>query len=423
MTPEADRDSTPHRSFPYHAGWRAMACGAFFFGVLGGVGAAMLPVRLRTEPGRAATDSRRALDHRRVRRSDVVLRRSSRFTRGSVTQSRRRSYGSRPTSLVLPAILRQRTCEEEEVDDRGEPKKLDPTARAPGGDPVHRDPHCPARERSSDRHRHDGRARSERAIAGDRARHDEPRRLRRAGNDPPRQQFRPRSLRRHPHHDHRPRRASGLTDRPPHGRRPRPVAPRTSTRRPAITPTSRPSSANCGRSLSSPTWRAARVRTSSPQRRLHRPGTAHAVTRRRRDRVGTVRPHCRASSATSSCSRNSAAAAWASSTRPGRRASTASSRSKMVREAHLATDADRARFRTEAEAAARLKHPNIVTVYEVGTVDGQAYLCMEYVGGQTLAERVRADGPAPAARGRPARRASSPAPSTTPTPTASCTGT
>ena len=68
---------------------------------------------------------------------------------------------------------------------------------------------------------------------------------------------------------------------------------------------------------------------------------------------------------------------------------------KMVREAHLATDADRARFRTEAEAAAQLKHPNIVTVHEVGTVGGQAYLCMEYVGGQTLAETVRAGGPLP----------------------------
>ncbi len=68
---------------------------------------------------------------------------------------------------------------------------------------------------------------------------------------------------------------------------------------------------------------------------------------------------------------------------------------KMVREAHLATDDDRARFRTEAEAAARLKHPNIVTVYEVGTAGGQAYLCMEYVGGPTLAEKVRADGPLP----------------------------
>ncbi|MBP3959971.1 serine/threonine protein kinase [Gemmata sp. G18] len=68
---------------------------------------------------------------------------------------------------------------------------------------------------------------------------------------------------------------------------------------------------------------------------------------------------------------------------------------KMVREAHLATDADRARFRTEAESAARLKHPNIVTVHEVGSAGGQAYLCMEFVGGQTLAEKVRTDGPLP----------------------------
>ena len=68
---------------------------------------------------------------------------------------------------------------------------------------------------------------------------------------------------------------------------------------------------------------------------------------------------------------------------------------KMVREAHLATDADRARFRTEAESAAKLKHPNIVTVHEVGTAGGQAYLCMEFVGGQTLAEKVRDGGPLP----------------------------
>src|SRR5947209_5225061 len=66
---------------------------------------------------------------------------------------------------------------------------------------------------------------------------------------------------------------------------------------------------------------------------------------------------------------------------------------KMVREAHLASDADRARFHAEAEAAARLQHPNIVTVHEVGTFDGQAYFCMEYVEGRTLAQRVAADGP------------------------------
>src|SRR5262245_16743952 len=68
---------------------------------------------------------------------------------------------------------------------------------------------------------------------------------------------------------------------------------------------------------------------------------------------------------------------------------------KMVREAHLATDTDRARFRTEAESAARLKHPNIVTVYEVGTVGGQAYLCMEFVRAHTLAENVPTGGPRP----------------------------
>jgi serine/threonine-protein kinase len=68
---------------------------------------------------------------------------------------------------------------------------------------------------------------------------------------------------------------------------------------------------------------------------------------------------------------------------------------KMVREAHLASEADRARFRVEAEAAARLTHPNIVTVYEVGDAAGQAYFCMEYVDGPTLAEVVAKGGPLP----------------------------
>src|SRR5262245_25348804 len=66
---------------------------------------------------------------------------------------------------------------------------------------------------------------------------------------------------------------------------------------------------------------------------------------------------------------------------------------KMVREAHLATAEDRARFRTEAAAAARLAHPNVVTVYHVGEIDGQAYLCLEYVAGRTLAQVVAAEGP------------------------------
>ncbi len=68
---------------------------------------------------------------------------------------------------------------------------------------------------------------------------------------------------------------------------------------------------------------------------------------------------------------------------------------KLVREAHLATPADRARFRAEAEAAARLHDPHIVSVYEVGATDGQAYLCMEYVPGETLAQHLYRAGPMP----------------------------
>src|SRR5205807_5475223 len=46
------------------------------------------------------------------------------------------------------------------------------------------------------------------------------------------------------------------------------------------------------------------------------------------------------------------------------------------------------------EAAGRLTHPNIVTVHEVGDIDGQAYFSMEYVEGRTLASLL-ADGPLP----------------------------
>lgn len=47
------------------------------------------------------------------------------------------------------------------------------------------------------------------------------------------------------------------------------------------------------------------------------------------------------------------------------------------------------RFQREAAAVARLHHPNIVQVYDFGTVDRLTYMVMEYIPGPTLKERVR----------------------------------
>ncbi|MCA9061513.1 MAG: protein kinase [Planctomycetaceae bacterium] len=61
---------------------------------------------------------------------------------------------------------------------------------------------------------------------------------------------------------------------------------------------------------------------------------------------------------------------------------------KVPRSLH--TDSPQARrFHTEARAAARLKHPNIVAVYETGEADGVAYIVTEYVRGTTLSRWVR----------------------------------
>ena len=58
---------------------------------------------------------------------------------------------------------------------------------------------------------------------------------------------------------------------------------------------------------------------------------------------------------------------------------------KMILRGELATPEDRTRFRTEAQAAAHLEHPNIVPVYDAGEHEGQAYFSMRFIEGQTLA--------------------------------------
>ena len=54
------------------------------------------------------------------------------------------------------------------------------------------------------------------------------------------------------------------------------------------------------------------------------------------------------------------------------------------------------RFLREARSAARLRHPSIVTVHEVGEHDGRPYLVSEFVPGMTLADRLSGGRTAPA---------------------------
>ena len=68
---------------------------------------------------------------------------------------------------------------------------------------------------------------------------------------------------------------------------------------------------------------------------------------------------------------------------------------KILREQFARDEKFVSRFRNEAQAVARLSHPNIVSIYDVAFAEGVHYLIMEYVEGGSLKEYLDQHGPLP----------------------------
>jgi eukaryotic-like serine/threonine-protein kinase len=62
---------------------------------------------------------------------------------------------------------------------------------------------------------------------------------------------------------------------------------------------------------------------------------------------------------------------------------------KMIRNGSQAGPKDLARFRAEAAVIARLQHPNIVQIYDVGETAGRPYFVLEFVDGGSLAQHLQ----------------------------------
>jgi len=63
---------------------------------------------------------------------------------------------------------------------------------------------------------------------------------------------------------------------------------------------------------------------------------------------------------------------------------------KVLIAGELATEAQVARFRREAQAAARLRHPAIVPIHEIDVFDGKHFYTMDYIEGRSLGDLIRA---------------------------------
>ncbi|GIW89794.1 MAG: hypothetical protein KatS3mg109_0226 [Pirellulaceae bacterium] len=70
---------------------------------------------------------------------------------------------------------------------------------------------------------------------------------------------------------------------------------------------------------------------------------------------------------------------------------------KMILSGQFADQQEVERFYVEAEAAAKLRHPNIVGIHEIGEWQGQHFFSMDYIDGKSLAELIR-DQPLPPRR-------------------------
>ncbi|MFO0846541.1 MAG: protein kinase [Gemmataceae bacterium] len=64
---------------------------------------------------------------------------------------------------------------------------------------------------------------------------------------------------------------------------------------------------------------------------------------------------------------------------------------KMILSGSAADARERARFRTEGEAIAKLSHPNIVQVFEIGEHEGSPWFSLEYVDGGSLADKLKGE--------------------------------
>ncbi|SFI57910.1 serine/threonine-protein kinase [Planctomicrobium piriforme] len=66
---------------------------------------------------------------------------------------------------------------------------------------------------------------------------------------------------------------------------------------------------------------------------------------------------------------------------------------KVIRTSEFASPEEVRRFYQEGRAASRLRHPHVVSVHDAGDIEGTPYLVMQYVEGESLAERMRRQRP------------------------------